>query len=819
MVFAHCVLTSKIRKGATMSILTNLAALKSLYHINKNEGEYTTSVERVSSGKRVNNAGDDAAGASIINRMTSQVQGMSVAIRNAGDAISMAQVAEGALDETTEILHRLREIAVQSANGTYSGANRVALNAEVVALKTELLRIAESTKFNDVKLLNGQFQDTTFAIGYDESPGHTHSLSIESVKPDDLGMWTITSEQENTATLKTNGMGSYGAAANIDTASDHLFETGDIVTYEQGPAATSVPVPGLVDGKSYKVTVVDSDSFTLTHLDGTAVKYGAISNFGTPSNAKFHLQSISNAPTVGLSKGSYAATGGTDQAAPASEVLKTEDITVHGHVGSSEVQLRTGMTALEIANAVSNMDSLTGVRASAVTNARITVSPSNNTDDKHVLAFDLYGMNTDSPVKISATIGFGTGDEVHSADLSDLRDKINGFTGTTGIYAKLSSDKSYIDIKSPDGYDIVIDNVDMPTDTGTTLTQALVNVGGANTSDTITSALAHGFQVGDMVKLTDVHEESGLVGIDMETTYFVKTAPTATEFTLATGSPDGTTVNITTTNDGHLEFTKLEKTLNLQTLDRDLNVQGGKVKLMDKDIELQGSGVGAVMTGVASSAANALITCSNAHRLQVGDIVKYTSGADLITGLTDGQFYKVKAAANATTFTLENLDGTDPTYGGSMTGGTFSKVVSNENSLRLTGEVQFESAYTFTVVPAVQDSLFRAAPPAANLNKVSDLDVLTVEKSHKFLTALDGAIKRIDAERGDLGATMNRMQHTIDNLSNVIVGTKSARGRIEDADMAAETASLAKNQILQQAATAMLGQANQSMQTILTLLR
>ena len=74
------------------------------------------------SSEGANNAGDDAAGASIINRMTSQVQGMSVAIRNAGDAISMAQVAEGALDETTEILHRLREIAVQSANGTYSGA-------------------------------------------------------------------------------------------------------------------------------------------------------------------------------------------------------------------------------------------------------------------------------------------------------------------------------------------------------------------------------------------------------------------------------------------------------------------------------------------------------------------------------------------------------------------------------------------------------------------------------------------------------------------------------------------------------------------------
>jgi flagellin len=614
-------------------------------------------------------------------------------------------------------------------------------------------------------------------------------------------------------------MAAYGGSAQIDTATDHLFETGDIVTYEQGPAASSIPIPGLEDGKSYKVTVVDSDSFSLTNLDGTTINYGALAIFGTPSNAKFHLQSISAAPTVGLSKASYSSTGGAEQAAPASEVLKTEDIMVHGHVGSSEVQLRTGMTALEIANAVSNQDSLTGVRASAVTNARLTVSPSNNTDDKHVIAFDLYGMNTDSPVKVSATIGFGTGDEVHSADLTDLRDKINGFTGTTGIYAKLSSDKSYSDIKSPDGYDVVIDNVDMPTDTGKTLTQALVNATKAATSNTIETVADHGFQVGDMVKLTQVYSESGIVGIDMETTYFVKTAPTPKTFTLATGSPDGTTVNITTANNGKLEFTKLEKTLNLQSLDRDLKVKGGKVKLMDKDIELQGSGVGAVMTSVAASGPAADITCTNEHRLEVGDIVKYTKGTTLITGLVDGQFYKVKTDVSATAFELENVDGTAVTYGGPGAGGTFSKVIPNENSLRLTGEVQFESAYTFTVVPAVQDSLFRAAPPAANLNKVSDLDVLTVEKSHKFLTALDGAIKRIDAERGDLGATMNRMQHTIDNLSNVIVGTKSARGRIEDADMAAETASLAKNQILQQAATAMLGQANQSMQTILTLLR
>ena len=141
------------------------------------------------------------------------------------------------------------------------------------------------------------------------------------------------------------------------------------------------------------------------------------------------------------------------------------------------------------------------------------------------------------------------------------------------------------------------------------------------------------------------------------------------------------------------------------------------------------------------------------------------------------------------------------------------------DSARITGEVQYESSQVFTLVPDVKDSLFRDAPPAASLQKVSDMDVLTVANSHAMLTSIDGALKRVDAERGDLGATMNRMGHTIDNLGNIVVNSSAARSRIEDADMAAETANLAKNQILQQAATAMLAQANQQPQLVLQLLQ
>ena len=139
------------------NILSNIAALKSLYHLSRNQEGYATSMERISSGKRINAAGDDAAGASIVNRMTSQITGMQVAIRNAGDAISMAQTAEGAMNECSEILHRMRELAVQSANGTYSGADRVALNAAGVELKNELLRISETTFFCNKRSINENF--------------------------------------------------------------------------------------------------------------------------------------------------------------------------------------------------------------------------------------------------------------------------------------------------------------------------------------------------------------------------------------------------------------------------------------------------------------------------------------------------------------------------------------------------------------------------------------------------------------------------------------------------------------------------------------
>ena len=115
--------------------------------------------------------------------------------------------------------------------------------------------------------------------------------------------------------------------------------------------------------------------------------------------------------------------------------------------------------------------------------------------------------------------------------------------------------------------------------------------------------------------------------------------------------------------------------------------------------------------------------------------------------------------------------------------------------------------------------MFQLTPGAAKLSSVSQLDVLTVDNSKKMLTAVDAALVRIDLERSDLGATMSRMEHTIRNLSNIVVNTKISRSRMQDADMAAESIELTKGRILQQAATSMLSQANRSMQSVLELLQ
>jgi len=218
--------------------------------------------------------------------------------------------------------------------------------------------------------------------------------------------------------------------------------------------------------------------------------------------------------------------------------------------------------------------------------------------------------------------------------------------------------------------------------------------------------------------------------------------------------------------------------------------------------------------------------------------------ADAVNGASGATGITAKVSADGSTLNLISNEGYDIVLEGyELTSGSISANVypadesfvnigtasvltegaANNNSMRVGGVLTFHSPYVFSIATAADGSkggaLFQQTPGAATLSAVSDLNVLTIENAKKMLTAVDGALVRIDLERSDIGATMSRMEHTISNLSNIALNTKGARSRIQDADIAAETVELNRAQVLSQAAQAMLAQANRTSQSILSLLQ
>ena len=196
-------------------INTNMASLSAQRALNTSQSGVQTSLERLSSGLRINGAKDDAAGLAISERFTSQIRGLNQAARNANDASSLAKTAEGAMAEVTNNLQRIRELAVQAANGTNSATDRTALQSEVTQLVAEIDRVANQTNFNGIKLLDGSYSAQSYQVG--ANAGETISIgSIASVKSTDVGQYSgvTLSNQALTATATGSaGSGSDTAAA------------------------------------------------------------------------------------------------------------------------------------------------------------------------------------------------------------------------------------------------------------------------------------------------------------------------------------------------------------------------------------------------------------------------------------------------------------------------------------------------------------------------------------------------------------------------------------------------------------------------------
>jgi flagellin len=262
------------------TINTNVASLNAQRNLNRSQGLLNQSLERLSTGLRINSARDDAAGLAISERFTTQIRGLNQAVRNASDGISLSQTAESALGELTNNLQRIRELAVQSANATNSASDRAALNAEVTERLAEVDRIAKQTSFNGVKVLDGSFGTATFQVG--ANVGETISVSLTT----DVTAAAI-------GTVNTNT----GAAFDMTDATAANF-----VTLDFGDGATA-DLYGTVDIAAGSSVQEAADAINNANIDGIAAFVNATDQLQVLSDigdVEFTETVAGGANTVGL---------------------------------------------------------------------------------------------------------------------------------------------------------------------------------------------------------------------------------------------------------------------------------------------------------------------------------------------------------------------------------------------------------------------------------------------------------------------------------------------------------------------------------------
>ncbi|MGO2331614.1 MAG: flagellin [Pseudoalteromonas nigrifaciens] len=278
-----------------ITVNTNVSSLNAQRNLTRSGEGLATSMERLASGMRINSAKDDAAGLQISNRLTSQVNGLGVAQRNANDGISMAQTAEGAMSESTNILQRMRELALQSANGSNSADDRDSLQKEVKALQTELTRIADTTSFGGQQLLDGSFGTKSFQVG--ANANETIEMTLSSIKAGDLGKFegqdlTFTGfndakigDADETLTFKVGT----GADIAVDiTTSDDV----DTFAAKVNTALNSSGVYAISDGTN--VTFATTEDVTAVTVGSSVASDGGV----VPTTAAAGALATGNPPTL-----------------------------------------------------------------------------------------------------------------------------------------------------------------------------------------------------------------------------------------------------------------------------------------------------------------------------------------------------------------------------------------------------------------------------------------------------------------------------------------------------------------------------------------
>ncbi|MEL0167684.1 MAG: flagellin [Pseudomonadaceae bacterium] len=629
-----------------LTVNTNVASLNAQRNLGSSSSSLQTSLERLSSGSRINSAKDDAAGLQISNRLTSQINGLGVAVKNANDGISLAQTAEGALQESTSILQRMRDLALQSANGGNGDSERKALNDEMVQLKNELDRISTTTKFGSKSLFDGSFSEN---IQVGAQANETISVKIDSFRTTDLG--TKGSRDATAASLVagsapvslTVGAGGASTAASVQGA--YVAQTNF--------STTAVEIVGTTDlgGGPIVIDGTNDQLLARTSSDGFFIDIN-FQNISVPQASYSSVQALADAINQELNT----------QFGAGAEVEAFDD--GDGHLGLRHVAV-PGFKELYVNTGVANNFSVFAGLSGAI------ASPN---DSSSSLSIDLGGT--------SQTI---TLDQQY-ADAATMANAI----------------QTQIDGGSLNG---------------------LVTV---SESGGVLSLQQTGTLGGETLAVTGAAADKVFGSARTETP---GTGGGAGGFTLALGSGTAQTINIDQAN-----YTTLE------SLADNINQQ------------------------IANNAT------------LVGEVRATVSEGKL-------QFVTTDKGADATI--------------------TLGAVAGNSGLTDL--------GFTNGATAGGLDEGARAT-------SVEQLDITTAAGAQSAISTIDAALSEIDVTRASLGAIQNRFDSTISNLQNVSENASAARGRIQDTDYAAETANLTKNQILQQAGTAILAQANQLPQAVLSLL-
>jgi len=273
-----------------ISINTNYGGIFAAKASSQSQAAVDTAMERLSSGKRINYARDDAAGVAIATRLTAEIEGLAVASRNAADAQSLVDTAEGGMQETHTLLLRMRELAVQSANGTLTDPDRAHTNAEFKQLQAEIDRISVNTKWAGKDLLTGA--SFTFQVG--EGSGQTIDVTIGDIDTSypvtsgSTNYYGVAGTSTSSSTAKDAAAGGFAVSTDASTAAvvtitAHTFVTGDIVHADLDAGETGAT--GLTDGNLYTVTKLSDDTFSLTNYDANGAGAAVINHGGSANSA------------------------------------------------------------------------------------------------------------------------------------------------------------------------------------------------------------------------------------------------------------------------------------------------------------------------------------------------------------------------------------------------------------------------------------------------------------------------------------------------------------------------------------------------------